>query len=437
MEYDYIVVGAGPSGLTLSYLLAKKQKRVLLLERESTIGGCHRVTRVTEENLFSDHGPRVYSHSYVNFKQILRDMNMNFDDFFVKYRSSFIESVNLNIRELSIIIYELMKYMFLPNYGRNISMKQFCEKYNFSINAKDYIDLTCRLSDGADYSRYTLYQFLGLIEYQSLYSLYQPKKPLDEELFSLWEKRLLSLGVDIKTNSNVIDVSKNKVVCSTKNYNAEKIILAIPLERISEFKLFKYIEPLSVKTAYIKYVHIMFHWNKPFDTSKIVYKNSPLGMQYIVQSKYTKFKESSSAVVISSIITRPELVKNLSKEKITKIIFDHLLSLDSNIPMYYKAILYPGNSKDLQDNWTNKDTSFVLVPGIDYIDFKSKVEDVFFLGPYNKYSPYPATTLEAAVANAIKLFNILEKENMIIQKALTLKDIILIMALLYLIFKLI
>ena len=36
---DYIVVGAGPSGLTFAYQALKSNKKVMILERDSRVGG--------------------------------------------------------------------------------------------------------------------------------------------------------------------------------------------------------------------------------------------------------------------------------------------------------------------------------------------------------------------------------------------------------------
>ena len=43
--YDYIIVGAGPTGLTLALYLAKLNKKIIVIEKENTIGGIHRVKR--------------------------------------------------------------------------------------------------------------------------------------------------------------------------------------------------------------------------------------------------------------------------------------------------------------------------------------------------------------------------------------------------------
>lgn len=69
-EYDYCIIGAGPTGLTVSYLLSKIGKKCILIDKNKDIGGCHRVDRVN--GLFTEHGPRIYSSSYINTKNILK-----------------------------------------------------------------------------------------------------------------------------------------------------------------------------------------------------------------------------------------------------------------------------------------------------------------------------------------------------------------------------
>ena len=39
VEYDYIVVGGGPTGITLATMLANTKHNTLLLESEPSLGG--------------------------------------------------------------------------------------------------------------------------------------------------------------------------------------------------------------------------------------------------------------------------------------------------------------------------------------------------------------------------------------------------------------
>jgi len=40
MQYDVIIIGAGHNGLTTAAYLAKGGRKVLMLERNDTVGGC-------------------------------------------------------------------------------------------------------------------------------------------------------------------------------------------------------------------------------------------------------------------------------------------------------------------------------------------------------------------------------------------------------------
>ena len=237
--YDYIIIGAGPSGLTLAYYLGKLNKKCLLIDKQETIGGCHRVVR--HNGLFTEHSPRIYSDSYLNFIKLLENMNLNFNDLFVPYNFSIAniggKSLSyFNFKEILIFMIEFIKLLFDENYSKYITMKQFTNIHNFSNQSIDYIDRLCRLTDGADITRYTLFEFLQLINQMSLYKLYQPSKPNDIGLFKFWYNAIMATNnVDIILNKKVenINYSKNKIINITIDniiYTASTFILAIPPE---------------------------------------------------------------------------------------------------------------------------------------------------------------------------------------------------------------
>jgi len=87
-EYDLVIVGAGPSGLALAQCYSKISNKILIIDKEQDIGGCHRVRRIknsSNELLFTEHGPRIYSDTYTVFISLLKDMNLNFYDLFTEY----------------------------------------------------------------------------------------------------------------------------------------------------------------------------------------------------------------------------------------------------------------------------------------------------------------------------------------------------------------
>ena len=78
--YDSIIIGSGPAGLTFATMAVDENEKILIIEKDNSIGGCHRVNRQTFENerYFCEHGPRVYFNNYLNFRTILKKMNLDF-----------------------------------------------------------------------------------------------------------------------------------------------------------------------------------------------------------------------------------------------------------------------------------------------------------------------------------------------------------------------
>ena len=181
-----IIIGGGPSGLALAQCLCDNYK-ILIIEKEPEIGGCHRVFRVDykDEKIFTEHSPRIYSTSYKNFELILKNMNTSFIELFTPYHFSMSqiggETVfsTLSFSEIFKIGLQFFLVIFNNEHGMNITMEEFMTKHNFKEASKQLVDRLTRLTDGAGADRYTLNEFLQLFNQQFLYRIYQPKKPND------------------------------------------------------------------------------------------------------------------------------------------------------------------------------------------------------------------------------------------------------------------
>lgn len=254
-EYDYIIVGAGPTGLTLAWLLSQEPtvRKILIVERAENIGGCHRVDRDPTTNLFTEHGPRIYSTTYVNVMQILSSMNINFYDIFTKYEfthGSMSQEVlsKLTPMEIFKLGIEYIKLVFDPAYGLFTTVSDFLELNEFSKVGRDVIGKICHLTDGAGPERFTMNQLLHGFDHHVFYNFMQPRLPNDVALFPLWQDRLEKTGkIDIWTSSDVKNLeipSTNKsrtiqgVTLAKKtdqgtnliNLRSKNVILAIPPE---------------------------------------------------------------------------------------------------------------------------------------------------------------------------------------------------------------
>ena len=433
-EYDYVIVGGGPSGLTCAlYLSSLENYRVLLIDKNPSLGGCHRVIRVGEENYFTEHGPRMYSSAYVNLKTVLQRINLSFDDVFVKsnfdLKNNLYKSIKIfSLREIFILALQFMK-MTLYGCGENLkytSVKNFADNYNFSEEAKDYMNRMCRLTDGAGSDRYSMHEFMNLFNQNFFYSLYQPKHPNDEYLFKLWETALLKSNVTILKNTECISVQNNYIETQSNHlikYN--KLILCLPprpfLKLVNNSQvngnpmrnLFSTKENLDTwveDNSYNKIISVTYHWTNKIDLPQIW--GSPKddwGIAFIVLTDYMN-AEPTSKLVISVCITFQNSKSSFTgktafesnEEELVAEIFRQLKISFPKLPFYSKAIINPTVTYDKNNNkWHEEDTAYSITDKQDFIDFKSNDPNIFFVGTQNGNSYYSFTSMESAISNAL------------------------------------
>ena len=413
--YDIIVVGAGPAGLALAHYASRANKKILILEKEKTLGGCHRVNRTN--GMFSEHGPRVYSSNYHNFKDILKNIGSSFDDLFTPYEYNMFTvggySISkFKIREMMLLSLEYLKLLFFPNHGRETTVLDFCIRNKFSNETIEYLDAVCRLTDGATADKYTLFQFLNTIDQYAFYKFYQPKMPNDVGFLKLWEGYLKNRNVTIKLNEKVkLDVKDGKVQNVNGKYQAKDYILAIPPESLVKLlgtsgisdSFGKELTQYAQETEYIDYKSITFHFDRKIDIPKVwgLPKND-WGVGFIILTDYMDLNEKESQTLISAVITKTD-----SKSKITgktskessrmELVLETWRQLQLNLPKSFKAIIYPIQEEAYV---ANIHSSKYTIP------FQSNViTNLYSLGTHNKKSFYNFTSLESAVTNSKFLSN--------------------------------
>jgi len=448
--FDYIIVGSGPSGLALAWYLSKQNKSILLIDREKNIGGCHRVMRV--DGLITEHGPRVYSDVYLNFIDLLDDMNLNFFDLFTSYSFDISNIGNrtktsLQWFEIFSFIGSFIKLIINSNYGKNISMKQFMDSNSFTNESKDYIDRLCRLTDGAETSRYTLFQFLQLINNQILYKLYQPKKPTDKGFLYLIEQKLKETNlVTFLLNHEVVNINQtNNIISSinvsnldTKritNYMGSNFILAIPPKPLYKLLLnsvdcqnsfgdINFISKWSKNNSYFEYIPITLHWKDTIELNKIWgFPASDWGLAFIILSNYMTFDDPRDyKTVISTCITYTDRKSSVTNKTANESTIDEIYSeVLRQLKESYPDLPHPDrmipSPQVYYDNtinkWINLDTAYVTtINPNQYLPFQSSLySNLYNCGAQNGTSNYHFTSLETAVVNAINLFNLLVKDS--------------------------
>lgn len=455
-KYDYIIIGGGPTGITIAYCLSHIGKKCLLLDKNSSLGGCHRVKR-TDENLFTEHGPRIYSNSYVNTINLFKHMNIDFYNIFTPYlfnisRIQGESFTHLKWSEITMLALEFIKITFGFNSSKKISVKSFLERHGFSDEAKDYIDRLCRLTDGAGYDRYSLYNFLQLINQQSFYRLYQPKKPNDIGLFTYIYNSLISNKVDIWLQSEVLNINTidNSIVNLTINYQGQIVnikgdnyIFAIPpatyiniLNKNLDVKAsYNNIDNFVVNNTYINDIPVVFHWREKLDLPKIWgFPKTEWGLAYIVLSDYMIFDEELSKTVISTCITKQGIKSTFinktpgecDENELKNEVFRQLKISFPDLPNPDRMILHPTVQKQNRI-WVETDTAYVNTYLDEYLGSQNtKYKNLYLVGTHNGNSTYSFTSFESAVSNALYFVNRIESKSrfMSIKRRVTVTDVL-------------
>jgi protoporphyrinogen oxidase len=457
--YDCIVIGSGPAGLTFATLADKKEK-IMIIEKDKFIGGCHKVNRQKYENeyYFSEHGPRMYFSNYLNFKMVLNKIGLKFNDVFVRYKLSMFQSLYedlikpniLNFNEIMALTISFFKLMVDPNYAKNLSLHDFMKNNNFTETAINYVDRNARIADGGDISKISLNTYLSILNETLLYNAYQPKLPNDDGLFNIWKNNLTH--IDFKFDTAIIKIEKDKEIIkltSDKNdyYYAKKIILAIPpvnLYKIIEnspenIRTINDLAEYSEKTNYNKYISVTFHWNyeiKDLPKKYGFFNNTEWGIINIVLTDYMKFKEKSSKTVISCCISyldkKSKYINKTANEcndknEIIYEMYRQLKEIYQNLPLPTLAFM---NNYYENGEWKSHETAFLRTYDCNYIKNNRISDNIYILGTHSGNSKIHYTSLESAVTNAIHLVNVIYKTDYNIKRPFTVKDLIIIIIIL-------
>lgn len=436
--YDIVIIGAGPAGLALAHACSHMKKRILVIDKEKEIGGCHRVKR--KHNMFTEHGPRIYLSNYLNFFRLLYEMGLEIDDIFVKYKY---DLTQVGMQKLlpsftwwDLFIINIMFLMYLLNndYGSDISVKEFADKYGLSKSSQDVMDRLCRFMDGGNISTYSLNKLLKITDAMNLIDVYQPKYPLDMFLFPYWKKYLESRNVDFILGADVSYIHKtayNQKVQHIVLNNKEviylnKLVLAMPptamvnILKLSNcpdcFGNLEKITDWSEKTRYIDYISITYHFKEKVKIPVIngLTFDTDWGIGVINLSDYMQDIEEGYETVLSAAISKCDTLSNnimktaneCSKEELfAEVIRQLKKSIYPDLPETWTAVMNPNIFYDTRKNkWVNTDDAYFNAIRTQNIAFHSKeVHNIYNVGSHNGYGYYNYTTMESAVSNALVL----------------------------------
>lgn len=429
------IVGGGPVGLTIAWILGNQGHACHVIEKESSIGGCHRVRR-TKEHLFTEHGPRVYIDNFVNFLSILRDMELNFYDLFTPYNfgvsGSLLEFLRIaTFREIFHISIAFLRFIYDREPSKKMTVQTFLDHHDFSTEIKTYIDRICRITDGAGADRYTLYQFIQTFNQNMFYEMYQPRVANDKGLFKLWKEKLTEKGVQFSTGKEIVkiinDSNTNKISHIVTNQDEfipiDNVIFATPLNNLasvigesapaihSSFGSFRSLLDYTQKSSYEPYISITFHWNKSINLPRVW--GSGLGswsILWINLSDYIGQDHTTQSLISASVVRldvkSPHTHKTahdteLSDELMRETFRQINVVYGGSLPPPDHSILSPGVERH-NGKWISTDHSYLKTVHSYPFPFRSpKFDNLYSVGTHNERSDYAFTSIESAVVNSI------------------------------------
>ena len=467
--YDLIIVGAGPAGLALAHASSSLYRRILIIDKETEIGGCHRVKRDVN-GLFTEHGPRIYLSIYYNFFNLMNEMGLQVEDVFVNYKYSFDDVAkekllpHYTFYELFMFALAYLMYVINDDYGKDISLYEYLRGHGFSLKVIDIFDRLCRFTDGGNVYSYSLNKILKLTDSSPMLQIYQPKAPLDVVLFSTWKKFLSNRGVDFMLGFHIADydIQNNNVETITLS-NSEKIrcgklVFAVPPVALANiiqyenglrnaFGNYSDFERWVDKTKYIDYISITYHFKDKLGLPIIngLTFDTDWGIVVINLSDYMETVDDADAgysTVLSTAVSICDKNSRTTYKKANECSADELInevhrqikeSIFHDLPDDYKAIINPNNYYDTYKNkWACRDNAYFNTYSEKYIPFYSSINNVYNVGTHNGKSYISYTTIESAVSNAMYLAGELYPEvskNYRIYRGITGKNVLMVVIL--------
>lgn len=414
MIYDYIIVGLGPTGITLGLNLLKTRKTVLFIESESEIGGCWK-TLYTHDGFFSEHSPKVLSEKgSKTFNKLINHLKVD-----PKYRNIYETSTLLNVtgtvlKEFLVMdIIKLLLYGFLYIIGLNnkqSSVEHWCKSNHISKRAQKFMNIIA-IAISNTYDKLTMHTFIqfNFKKFQYLLGvqqLYEPKEWLSACIDKF--KKNNNFYFLMNTTVDSFMFSNDSVSYITTNYadilKAKEYICCIPVRSLYKI-MYKSFEP---------------NWFTSLDHFKrFVDKSSYTGIGF--QLHYTHFKSLPEKWCWSChgdwkviVIDKTKSLKTISYNKnIKQVLSCVIVDLDSRSSIIQKsvnecdslneivteAIRQVYERHDFNHNpskitvsenifksedfgWESSNSSFSY--SFKKLPFKGKTRNLYTVGPHNK-----------------------------------------------------
>lgn len=412
MIYDYIIVGMGPTGLTLGLNLLDTNKTVLFIEAEKEIGGCWKVD-YTNEGYFVEHSPKVLSKTGTKqFNKLIKylEIKPKYNDIYKN--STFYDISQTILKEFFITdIIKLGLYVFLYLISLNnkkISIKDWCVSKTISGKAQAYINILS-IAISNTYDKLTIHSFIHFMfrRYQYLYNLQQLYQP-NEWLTRCFDRLKTNKNFHFQMNTRVkrFKISENTVSEVITEYEevhrAKEYICCVPLRGLYSI-MEKSLQPnwfvslnrfkhFAVRSSYTG-IGFQLHYTKFFKLPERWcwscvgdWKVIVVDKTHLLKTKsYDKEIKQVLSCVIVDLDSKSKYIKKSVNEcsNIDEIVKEATRQINASSDILYapKRTTVSQTVYRSEFGWDSINSSFSYSMG--KLPYKGKLDNLYTVGPHN------------------------------------------------------
>jgi hypothetical protein len=432
--YDYVIVGGGPTGITLATMLANTKHKTLLLESEQSLGGNWKVDWDKDTNQYmTEHSPKVLFASNHYFFQLLQKIGATSHNHTHKIYGKFgnLKIVKSFLRHMSFmdtmkLTKLIVSYFLNPNnFNYYQSLKNWALENHISEKGMNFLKVMAIISSNT-YDKVCIGAFIefAIIDPGMFFDLVYLDRPND------WIKQAYRY-IFSRDNMNIIlhtkivsidDVQGTVRDDSGNTYMGKHIILATPLkvcyeiinrssrelksnwfQNMNAFKTFvdksTYIG-LGFQLHFTEKVTIPSEWCwSCFDDWTVIILEKSIDQELL--SRDPKVQCTWSCVVVDLDTKSKRINKTVNEcDTMDEVIEESIHQINKQrkkpIPKPYK-ITYHHNIIRKNNKWDTINSSYANAVG--RVPYQGKkVKNVFMVGPHNLGS---LTFIEHAVKSAV------------------------------------
>ena len=466
----YTIVGSGPTGLSLAYILATNNYSIDLIEQDNILGGSWNSNWV-QNKYFSENAPRVLgdSGSHIDF---LHDIGMTDKDFQNIYGNIFQSNIKIfefiknyfEYRDYYIFLMGTIKYKFKKE---NLLLSDWLSISNMSEKSKQAIKIIAvTINDIPE--KTNVNDFFGSIGAVGLIQMKEPNKwhILIEDILKKMPhvniyKNMKVLKINTKNkyvrsvtcmnllNSKHETFTSNTLVLCTQSSGILNIIKKSNSDIKNNWGSYKWLKKWSDQTFYSGY-GFQLHFTLPIEfPNKWCWSCKsqwniiilPVSDWLKIISKDPTIKTVWSCCIIDMDVKSARINKTANqctKSELLEECVHQIRSLYKSLP-YPDAVTVSKGIYRKNNKWISNNTGFTRGK-LGYLPMKGEINNLFALGCFTEGDSYSISYMKTAINATIKYLNIHEPnldgfyKSKNINKSNIIKILVLIVLIIYLLY---